>query len=147
MRPASAAADLAVQQWNQLGVKVTPSGQDDTTATNTLFSTGNWDIAWIAAERQLPGPAGRRSCPARPRPTASNFAHIDNPGLPERGRRGREDSRAARAVAQWLAAESSWSATPTSSRSPTRSVKIFGKGAKFAVVGELLPTSIRMTGE
>jgi peptide/nickel transport system substrate-binding protein len=139
----SAAADLASQQWTQLGVKVTMTGQNDTQATNTLFSTGNWDIAWTPVNVSSPdqlvpflsGPA-----PAK----GDNFAHIDNTAY------STAVAAAARAegsagCAQWLAAEAHIVSSADAIPFANQVEKIFGKGATFGVVGVLLPTTIRMT--
>jgi peptide/nickel transport system substrate-binding protein len=142
---ASAAADLAAQQWTQLGVKVTPSGQDDTTATNTLFSTGNWDLAWTPVNVNSPDQlVGFLSGPTPP--TGENFAHIDNAAYTNLvGAAAKQQGRAG--CAQWLAAESGLVHDADVIPFANQVVKVFGAGATFTVIGELLPTSIRMTGE
>jgi peptide/nickel transport system substrate-binding protein len=142
---ASSAADLAAQQWNQLGVKVNPSGQDDTTATNTLFSTGNWDIAWTPLNVSSPDQlVGFLSGPTPP--GGENFAHIDSPGYTNLvGTAVKSQGRAG--CAQWLSAESGLVREADVIPFANQEVKVFGAGAKFSVIGELLPTSIRMTGE
>src|SRR5690606_3981942 len=43
----TSAAELAVQQWNEIGVDVQAAQNDSTTLTNAIFGTGAWDIAWI----------------------------------------------------------------------------------------------------
>jgi peptide/nickel transport system substrate-binding protein len=140
----SAAADLAAQQWNQLGVKVTASGQDDTTATNTLFSTGNWDIAWVPVNVSSPDQlVGFLSGPTPP--GGDNFAHIDNPGYSNLVAAA-EQRQGTAGCAQWLSAESGLVRDADVIPFANQVVKYFGAGAKFSVVSALLPTSIRMTG-
>ncbi|HEX5119949.1 MAG TPA: ABC transporter substrate-binding protein [Pseudonocardiaceae bacterium] len=140
---ASAAADLAAQQWGQLGVKVTLSGQDDTSSTNTLFSTGNWDIAWEPLNVSTPDQlVGFLSGP--PPPTGEDFAHIANAtytGLVGVAAK----SEGAAGCAQWLSAESNLVRDADVIPFANQLEKFFSAGARFSVVGELLPTSIRMT--
>jgi peptide/nickel transport system substrate-binding protein len=140
---ASAAADLASQQWTQLGVKVTLAAQDDTQSTNTLFSTGDWDIAWIPVNVNSPdqlvpflsGPA-----PAK----GDNFAHIDNAAY-DAAVASAAKTEGAAGCPQWLAAESHIVSSADAIPFANQVDKMFGKAATFDVVGELLPTSIRMT--
>jgi peptide/nickel transport system substrate-binding protein len=141
----SAAADLAAQQWTQLGVKITPSGQDDTTATNTLFSTGNWDIAWTPLNVSSPDQlVGFLSGPTPP--GGENFAHISNSGYTS-GVAKANKAQGSASCPQWLSAESGLVRDADVIPFANQVVKVFGAGARFSVAGELLPTSIRMTGE
>jgi peptide/nickel transport system substrate-binding protein len=140
----SAAADLASQQWAQLGLKITPTAQDDTQATNTLFSTGNWDIGWIPVNVSSPdqvvpflsGPA-----PAK----GDNFAHIDNAAY-DSAIAAATKTQGSAGCSQWLAAESNIVSAADAIPFANQVEQVFGKGATFAVVGVLLPTSIHMTG-
>ena len=73
----AAAAELAVQQWEALGIKVTAKGQDDTALQGTIFGAGDWDIAWVPLNVNSPdqvvpflsGPAA---------PDGTNFSAIEN---------------------------------------------------------------------
>ena len=139
----SAAADLAGQQWAQLGVKITPEAQDNTQSTNTLFATGDWDIAWIPVNVNSPdqlvpflsGPA-----PAQ----GDNFAHINNSAYTAAITAAARTQGSA-GCPQWLAAESHVVSAADAIPFANQVAKMFAKGAKFDVVGELQPTSIRMT--
>jgi peptide/nickel transport system substrate-binding protein len=140
---ASAAADLAAQQWSALGVKINSSGQDDTTATNTLFSSGNWDIAWVPVNVSSPDQlVGFLSGPTPP--SGENFAHIDNPGYTNLAGTALKTQGTA-GCPQWLSAESGLVRDADVIPFANQDAKLFGAGATFSVVGELLPTSIRMT--
>jgi peptide/nickel transport system substrate-binding protein len=140
----SSAADLAAQQWGQLGVKVTLTGQDDTSATNTLFSSGNWDIGWIALNVSSPDQlVGFLSGPTPPK--GDNFANIDNrayTGLVAAA----EQTQGTAGCAKWLSAESNLVRDADVIPFANQVEKVFAAGARFSVVGKLLPTSIRMTG-
>jgi peptide/nickel transport system substrate-binding protein len=139
----SAAADLAVQQWTQLGVKVTPAAQDEAQSTNTLFSTGNWDIAWeplnVSSPDQLV-PFLSGAAPAQ----GDNFAHIDDATYTAAATAAARTQGSA-GCAQWLAAESLLVSAADVIPFANQVEKTFGEGATFGVVGELQPTSIRMT--
>ncbi|GLY70422.1 ABC transporter substrate-binding protein [Amycolatopsis taiwanensis] len=140
---ASAAADLAAGQWQQLGVKVTPSGQDNTTQTNTLFSTGNWDIA--LGPVNVPSPdqlVGFLSGPVPP--NGDNFAHIDNAAYTSLVDQAQRLEGSA-GCPQWLAAESSLIKNADVIPFANQLNKVFASGARFSAVGQLVPTSIRMT--
>jgi peptide/nickel transport system substrate-binding protein len=140
---ASSAADLAAQQWDQLGVKVTLSGQDDTSSTNTLFSSGNWDIGWVALNVSSPDQlVGFLSGPVPPK--GDNFAHIDNTAYTGPVAAAKRTLGTA-GCAQWLSAESNLVRDADVVPFANQLEKIFAAGARFSIVGELKPTSIRMT--
>jgi peptide/nickel transport system substrate-binding protein len=140
----SAAAELAAQQWGQLGVRITMAAQDETQSTNTLFSTGNWDIAWeplnVSSPDQLV-PFMSGAGPAK----GDNFAHISNAAYSSAVTAATR-TEGSDGCSQWLAAESSLVSSADVIPFANQVDKLFGKGAQFSVVGELLPTSIRMSG-
>lgn len=140
----SAAADLAVQQWTQLGVKVTPAAQDEAQSTNTLFATGNWDIAWeplnVSSPDQLV-PFLSGAAPAK----GDNFAHVNNTAYTAAVAVASQTQGSA-GCAQWLAAEANLVSSADVIPFANQVEKEFGAGATYSVVGELQPTSIRMTG-
>lgn len=137
-----AAAELAVRQWKAIGVEATAHSQNETTLTNTIFGTGNWDVAWAAVNVNTPdqlvpflsGPAA---------PQGNNFAGISDPDY---------DAAVKSAMAipgtagcrDWLAAESGLIAKADVVPFAGTVVRTFGKGARFETPGELVPTSIRM---
>lgn len=142
---ASSAADLAAQQWTQLGVKVTLSGQDDTSSTNTLFSTGNWDIGWVPLNVSSPDQlVSFLSGPVPPK--GDNFAHIDNPAYTNPVAAA-ERTVGTAGCAQWLSAESNLVRDADVIPFANQVEKVFGAGARFSLVGKVEPTSIRMTGQ
>ena len=141
----AAAAELAVQQWEALGVKVTAKGQDDTALQGTIFGTGDWDIAWVPLNVNSPdqlvpflsGPAA---------PDGTNFSAIDNADY---------DAAVKEASAMpgeegcdtWLEAESALFAAADIVPFANNVVQTFGAGAEFEYPGQLVPTSIRMLAE
>ncbi|MCO5973597.1 ABC transporter substrate-binding protein [Actinoallomurus soli] len=137
-----AAAELAVRQWKAIGVEATAHSQNETTLTNTIFGTGNWDVAWApvnvnAPDQLMPFLSG----PAAPQ--GNNFAAISDPDY---------DAAAKSAMAiqgtagchDWLAAESGLIAKADVVPFAGDVVRTFGKSAEFQTPGELVPTSIRM---
>lgn len=140
----SAAAELAAQQWKKLGAKISLVAQDDTTQTNTLFGSGNWDISWVtlgvSSPDQLVGFLSGTAPPA-----GENFSHINDPAY---------NADIAQAMklpgstgcSHWLAAESNLVRDSDVIPFASQVQETFGKGAQFQVVGDLLPTTIRMTG-
>ena len=137
-----AAAELAVKQWQAIGVKATARSQNETTLTGTIFSAGDWDVAWVSLNVSSPDQlVPFLSGPAAPQGT--NFAAISDPAYDAAvqtamaipGEEGCED---------WLAAESALIAKAAVVPFANNNVRTFGKGAKFETPGQLIPTSIRM---
>lgn len=139
---ADAAAELAVRQWKDIGVRATAQSQNETTLTGTIFGAGNWDVAWVplnvgSPDQLVPFLSG----PAAPQGT--NFAAISDPAYDAAvqkamGMPGKDGCRT------WLDAESALIAKAEVVPFATDSVRTFGKGAKFETPGQLIPTSIRM---
>lgn len=140
----SAAAELAVQQWKALGVQVTSKSQSSTATSETLFSTGDWDIAWeplnVSSPDQLvpfmSGPAA---------PNGTNFAGIRNAAY-EAGVAKATAMAGTSGCATWLDAESHLVSDADVIPFANNVVKTFGKRAKFDTAGLIIPTSIRMLG-
>ena len=140
----SAAAELAAQQWKQLGADVTLEAEDETAAVTTLFSTENWDVAWLPVNVSSPDQlVGFLSGQAPPH--GENFARIDdatyNAGVAQA-----EKLDGTSGCSQWLAAESNVISAADVIPFANQVIKVFGMNAQFQVVGELQATSIRMTG-
>jgi peptide/nickel transport system substrate-binding protein len=137
-----AAAELAVRQWKDIGVRATAQGQNETTLTGTIFGAGNWDVAWVplnvgSPDQLVPFLSGPTA------PQGTNFAAISDPDY---------DAAVQKAMAMpgkdgcktWLDAESALIAKAEVVPFANDSVRTFGKGAKFETPGQLIPTSIRM---
>jgi peptide/nickel transport system substrate-binding protein len=137
-----AAAELAVKQWQAIGVQATARSQNETTLTGTIFGAGDWDVAWVSLNVGSPdqlvpflsGPAA---------PDGTNFAAIADPdydaavraAMAIPGKEGCDD---------WLAAEADLIAKAAIVPFATNILRTFGKRAKFETPGQLIPTSIRM---
>lgn len=139
----AAASELAVAAWKQLGAKVTARGQDATALLQTLFTSGNWDVAWLTLNVSSPdqlvpffsGPAA---------PNGNNFSHIDNKtyaagvakAMKLPGKEG---------CTEWLAAETNLVKEADIIPFANLATKTFGKGAQFSsVTRPVTPISIRM---
>jgi peptide/nickel transport system substrate-binding protein len=141
----AAAAELAVQQWEALGIKVTAKGQDDTALQGTIFGAGDWDIAWVplnvnSPDQVVPFLSGTAA------PDGTNFSAIDNAdynaGVKEASAMSGEDG-----CDTWLQAESALFAAADIVPFANSVVQTFGAKAEFETPGQLVPTSIRMLAE
>jgi peptide/nickel transport system substrate-binding protein len=137
-----AAAELAVQQWQAAGVKVTARGLAGSALTETIFGAGDWDIAWVPLNVNSPdGVVPFLSGPAAPNGT--NFSGIHNT---------KYEATVAKATAlsgkdscaTWLEAESAVVADADLVPFANSPVKTFGAKARFETPGQIVPTSIRM---
>jgi peptide/nickel transport system substrate-binding protein len=138
----SAAAELAVQMWKAIGAKVTLKAQDDTAAVQTLFGSGDWDIAWLTVNVNSPDQVVPfASGPAVP--NGNNFAHIANAAYTA-GVSKAATVQGTAGCPQWLAAEANLFKDADVIPFANQVRTYFGKKAKFDVVGWLVPTSIRM---
>jgi peptide/nickel transport system substrate-binding protein len=138
----SAAAELAAAAWKQLGVKVTLKAQDETAINTTIFSTGNWDVGWVALNVNSPDqvvPFGS----GPPPPAGTNFAHINNAAYTALTTKAAAQNGSA-GCGDWLKAESELVKTADVIPFANHIIKTFGKRARFTIAGELEPTSIRM---
>ena len=141
----AAAAELAVQQWKDAGITVNAKAQSGPAIEQTLFGTGDWDIAWIPLNVNSPdqlvpflsGPAV---------PNGTNFASIKNADY---------DAAVKKASAMsgedgcdtWLEGESNLFAAADMVPFANNLVHTFGSKAEFETPGQLVPTSIRMLAE
>ncbi|MGH3272778.1 MAG: ABC transporter substrate-binding protein [Streptosporangiaceae bacterium] len=75
--PVSDAAQLAVSEWQKLGVQVTTQSITDTQLSAVLFGTGAWDVGWVPFTIQLPSTI-MPFLSGPPPPAGTNFGHIAN---------------------------------------------------------------------
>jgi peptide/nickel transport system substrate-binding protein len=140
----SAAAELAVQQWTALGVTVDSKAQDGTSIGETLFSTGNWDIAWEALNVSSPDQL-MSFMSGTAAPDGTNFAHIDNAEYLA-GVAAAAKVPGTKGCSKWLDAESKLVQNADVIPFANQVALTFGSGATFETNGQLSPTSIRMLG-
>jgi peptide/nickel transport system substrate-binding protein len=137
-----AAAELTVKQWKSIGVAATAHSQNETTLTGTIFSAGDWDVAWVPLNVSTPdqlvpffsGPAA---------PHGNNFAAISNPAY-DGAVKSAMATQGVTGCRDWLAAESGLIANADIVPFASSVVSTFGKAARFQTPGQLIPTSIRM---
>jgi peptide/nickel transport system substrate-binding protein len=138
----AAAAELASATWKQLGADVTVKPQDSTAISGTVFSTGNWDIVWLTLNVSSPDqivPFMSGPAPAK----GTNFAHINNAAYSSLVAKASAMDGSA-GCSDWLKAEAELVKAVDVIPFANQIVKTFGYHARFAVVGALVPTSIRM---
>lgn len=137
----AAAGELASAAWKQLGAKVAMTGQDSTAQLNTLFTTGNWDIAWLTLNVSTPD----QLVPFLSGPSPqNNFSHIKNADyeakIAEAAKLPGKDG-----CETWLAAETNLVKAADVFPFANLPVRTFGKNAQFASGSQaVVPTTIRM---
>ena len=141
----TSAAELAVQQWQAIGVQVDPVQNDSTTLTGAIFGTGAWDIAWVPLNVSNPDQVvGFVSGPAAPE--GVNFAAIQNADY---------DAGVAEAMGMlgidgcdtWKDAEAALFQAADVVPFANSVVKTYGNGAEFVMIDQIVPTSIRMLAD
>ncbi|AWB91510.1 ABC transporter substrate-binding protein [Aeromicrobium chenweiae] len=138
----SAAAELAVQQWKAAGVTVKAKAQNVTAIQETVFGTGNWDIAWLPVNVSSPDQlVPFLSGPATPEGT--NFANIANDDY-EAGVKKASTMNGQEGCATWLDAESALVEAADVIPFANSIGKTYRAKATFDYPGQMVPTSIRM---
>lgn len=138
----TAAAELAVQQWKAAGITVTAKPQSGDVLNQTLFGTGNWDIAWAPINVNSPdqlvpflsGPAA---------PNGTNFAGISNSEYDADVKKASAMDGAA-GCPTWLQAETALVKAADVVPFANQQIATYGAKARFDTPGQLIPTSIRM---
>ena len=141
--PGAAAAELVSAARTELGADVTVTPQDETALVETVFSGGDWDVAWVPLNVSSPdqlvpflsGPAA---------PDGNNFASIDNADYTA-GVAEATTMVGAEGCDTWLAAEAALVRDADVIPFANQDISFFGSGAEFEVIDVLQPTSIRMT--
>ncbi|MFN8622207.1 MAG: ABC transporter substrate-binding protein [Chloroflexota bacterium] len=138
-----AAAELATQQLTALGVTVVDKAQGGSATQETLFSSGDWDIAWIPLNVSSPD----QVVPFLSGPAVAdrgvNFSGIQNADY-DAGVAKASAMQGAEGCPTWLDAESHLVSAADVVPFANSVVKTFGNGAEFEISGSLIPTSIRM---
>ncbi|MCD9199111.1 ABC transporter substrate-binding protein [Aeromicrobium wangtongii] len=138
----SAAAELAVEQWKDAGVKVKAKSQNSTAIQETVFGTRDWDIAWLPVNVNSPdqlvpflsGPGA---------PDGTNFANIKNATY-EAGVKKAAAMDGQEGCDTWLEAESALVEAADVIPFANTIGKAYRAKAKFDYPGQMVPTSIRM---
>jgi peptide/nickel transport system substrate-binding protein len=141
---AAAAAELAMEAWQEIGVQVEGKQQDETVLLDALFGTGAWDVSWVTVSVNSPDQMVGFVSGTVP-PDGTNFSHIQNADY---------DAAVAEAVQQpgsdgcsaWQKAETALFETADIVPFANTTVYMFGNGAEFDWLGNISPTSIRLRG-
>ncbi len=140
----TAAAELAIAAWEEIGVEVDGREQDEPSILDAIFSTGAWDVSWVPVSVNSPDQLIGFLSGITP-PEGVNFSGIQN-----------ADYEAAVAEAMqlpgtegcplWQEAESALVEAADMVPFAEGTVYMFGKDAEFEWTGQIAPTSIRMLG-
>ncbi len=141
---AAAAAELAMEAWQEIGVQVDGKQQDETVLLDALFGTGAWDISWVTVSVNSPDQMVGFVSGTVP-PEGTNFSHISNADY---------DAAISEAVQQpgsdgcpaWQQAETALFEAADLVPFANTTVYMFGSGAEFEWLGNIAPTSIRLRG-
>lgn len=143
---ATAAAELAVQEWADAGVTVKAVSQSPGAVQQALFGTGDWDIAWVALNVNSPDQLVPFLSGAGPADGGTNFAGIDNDaynaGVAKAMKMNGQDG-----CSTWLDAESNLIADADVVPFANNASKVYEKGATFDYPGQMAPMSIRMLAQ
>lgn len=139
----AAAAELAAQTWTELGVQVTSRSQDETVLIDTIFGTGDWDVAWLPLNISSPDQLVPFVSGAGPAEGGNNFGNIDNPDYLA-GVTGAIEQPGADGCDAWLAAESELVKRADVIPFANQPGKTYGSGATFDTSGQVAPMSVRM---
>ncbi len=138
-----AAAELATQQWTALGIDVVDKAQGGTATQETLFGTGDWDVAWVALNVSSPDQLVPFLSGPGLADGGANFAAVANADY-DAGVQAAAAMVGAEGCPTWLEAESALVAGADVVPFANTVVQTFGNGAEFVISGSLMPTSIRM---
>lgn len=142
----SAAAELAVQQWEAAGATVTAKGVDETALQGAIFGTGDWDIAWVPLNVNSPDQLVPFLSGAGMADGGTNFSGIDNADYVD-AMTAASALDGTEGCDSWLEAESALVAAADIVPFANNLVRTFGNGAEFEYPGQFMPTSIRMLAE
>ncbi|MYS86730.1 ABC transporter substrate-binding protein [Embleya scabrispora] len=136
-----AAAELTVQQWKALGIKVTTSTFTGTTLASVVGGDA-WDVSWPPFNAALPDQLVPFFSGPRP-PQGMNFGGTDNPDHQRLVAAARVKSDAA-GCADWNAAEVALFKRVDVVPFVDTPVTMFGKGVTFRLDrGAIVPTALR----
>ncbi|WP_460370094.1 ABC transporter substrate-binding protein [Actinocorallia lasiicapitis] len=142
-----AAMEYLASKWKPLGVDVKLVGAADAKYAESLFTTGDWDVAWVPLGLSLPTQLVTYLSGPTPDKKGTNFAYLNNASYTAKAGEAAKTVGAAGCQA-WTAAEAELvkNVDVVPVIQPTQLVA--GKGATLEVIGGIVrPTSIRMLAE
>lgn len=140
-----AAAELAVAAWKKVGIEAKSKQLDENGMVNSLFSTGDWDVAWEPLNLNTPDQAVPFFSGPGTAAGGNNFAGINNSAYDAGVKKAMTENGAA-SCPDWLSAEGKLFSANDVVPFANKLLPFFTKGAKVDVLGEVVPTSIRMLG-
>lgn len=141
----SAAAELAVAAWKKVGVEVKAKQLDENGVVNAMFGTGNWDVSWEPLNINTPEQGVPFFSGPSVKDGGNNMASIVNAGY-DAGVKSALGKIGADSCPDWLAAETALFKANDLVLFANSVLPFFSKGADIDVLGNVVPTSIRMHG-
>ncbi|GAA3801330.1 ABC transporter substrate-binding protein [Nocardioides panacisoli] len=143
---ATAAAELAVQEWADAGVTVKATSQSAASVQQALFGSGDWDIAWVALNVNSPDQLVPFLSGPGVADGGTNFAGIDNDAY-NSGVAQATEMTGQDGCDTWLDAESNLFNDADVVPFANNASKVYEKGASFDYPGQMAPMSIRMLAQ
>lgn len=140
----TAAAELAIEAWENIGVKVEGKEQDEPTILDAIFNTGAWDVSWVPVSVNSPDQLIGFLSGITP-PEGVNFSAIQNADY-EASIAEATQLPGVEGCPMWQEAESALVEAADMVPFAEGTVYMFGNGAEFDWTGQIAPTSIRLLG-
>lgn len=140
----TAAAELAMEAWTDLGVDVDGKQQDEPSVLNAIFTTGAWDITWVPLAVNSPDQLVGFLSGAVPA-DGVNFSAIQNADYDAAVAKATQLTGAEGCTA-WQEAETALFKAADIVPFANSAAYMFGNGAQFEWLGDPQPTSIRLLG-
>lgn len=140
----TAAAELAIEAWEEIGIQVDGRQQDEPSILDAIFSTGAWDVSWVPVSVNSPDQLIGFLSGITP-PDGVNFSAIQNADY-ETAIAEAMQLPGTEGCPVWQEAESALVEAADMVPFAEGTVYMFGSGAEFEWTGQIAPTSIRMLG-
>jgi peptide/nickel transport system substrate-binding protein len=141
----SAAAELVVNAWKQLGVDVKATSKPTAQMQAALFGSGDWDVAWEPINVNTPDQLVPFLSGPGLADGGNNFAGIANADYNAAVKTAMTKS-GAEGCPDWQSAEAALFKNADIVPFASQLFRSYAKGATYDIVGEIVPTSIRMLG-
>lgn len=141
---ASAASELVVAAWTELGVKVSPQGLPTDQVAAQLFGAGGWDVAWEPLNVSSPDQVAPYLSGPGLADGGANFAGIANADY-DAALATAMTKAGADSCADFHTGESALVAASDVTVFASNVIKLYGHGATFEFAGWIIPSSIRLT--
>lgn len=139
------AAELAAKAWKDLGADVSEKAEPTAQMQAAMFGSGDWDVAWEPINVNTPDQLVPFLSGPGVAAGGNNFSGIDNAAYTAAVKKAMTENGAA-SCPEWKTAEAALFKDADVVPFASQLFKSFAKGATYDVVGEIVPTSIRMLG-